>query len=156
MKMSMVTYIGLNFAVTLNEYYTEDEVEINYVFSNEENRSVVQQKHFTTPHIYELSEKGQPIWEMNAYQKAHSPHNYEKSKKTFLHLCHLLKDLLLQGDFCEVYICWLGEEEEPQEHELIIQLHDLQIEALEIVEKCYIRIENVGNDNGEPHQLRFP
>ena len=142
MKMSMVTYIGLNFTVTLNEYYTEDEVEINYVFSNEENRSVVQQKHFTTPYIYELFEKGHPIWEMNAYQKTHSPHNYEKSKKTFLHLCHLLKNLLPQGDFCEVYICWLGEEDEQHEDELIIHLHDLQIEALEIVEKCYIRIEN--------------
>lgn len=29
MKMSMATYIGLNFAVKLNEYYTEDEVEID-------------------------------------------------------------------------------------------------------------------------------
>ncbi|WP_409368053.1 hypothetical protein [Lysinibacillus sp. 38-6] len=149
--MSMVTYIGLNFTVTLNEYYTEDEVEINYVFSSEENRSVVQQKHFTTPYIYELSEKGHPIWEMNAYQKTHSPHNYEKSKKTFLQLCHLLKDVLPEGDFCEVYICWLGEEDEQHEDELIIHLQDLQIEALEIVEKCHIRIENGGKDNGEPY-----
>lgn len=151
MIMSMVTYIGLNFTVTLNEYYTEDEVEINYVFSSEENRSVVQQKHFTTPYIYELSEKGHPIWEMNAYQKTHSPHNYEKSKKTFLQLCHLLKDVLPEGDFCEVYICWLGEEDEQHEDELIIRLQDLQIEALEIVEKCHIRIENGGKDNGEPY-----
>lgn len=27
--MSMATYIGLNFAVKLNEFYTEDEVEID-------------------------------------------------------------------------------------------------------------------------------
>ncbi|MFJ7668094.1 hypothetical protein ACIQXI_13335 [Lysinibacillus sp. NPDC097195] len=140
--MSMVTYLGLNFTVTLNEYYTEGDVEIGYVFSNEENRTAVQQKHFTTPYIYELFEKGHPIWEMNAYQKRHSPHHYDKSKKTFLHLCHLLKDLLPHGDFCEVYICWLGEEDDHHGDESTIYLHDLQIETLEIFEKCFIRIEN--------------
>lgn len=140
--MSMVTYIGLNFPVKLNEYYTEDEVEINYVFSDEENRNVVKQKHFTTPYIYEVSEKNEPIWHMNEYQKIHSPHNYEKSKKTFLYLCHLLKELLPQGDYCEVYICWWGEEDEERENELKINLNNLQIEAIDIYEKYFIRIEN--------------
>ncbi len=139
--MSMATYIGLNFAVKLNEYYTEDEVEIDYVFSDEENRNVVKQKHFTTHYIYEVSEKGHPIWQMNEYQKIHSPHNYEKSKKTFLYLCHLLKELLPQGDYCEIYICWLGEEDEEREDELKINLNNLQIEEIDIYEKCFIRIE---------------
>lgn len=140
--MSVVTYIGLNFSVKLNEYYTEDEVEIDYVFSDEENREVVKQKHFTTPYIYEVSEKGNPIWQMNEYQKIHSPHNYEKSKKTFLYLCHLLKELLPQGDYCEVYICWLGEEDEKLESELKIKINNPQIEAIDLYERCFIRIEN--------------
>lgn len=140
--MSMATYIGLNFSAKLNEYYTEDEVEIDYVFSDEENRNVVKQKHFTTPYIYEVSEKGNPIWQMNEYQKIHSPHNYEKSKKTFLYLCNLLKELLGQGDYCEVYICWLGEEDEEREVELKINLNNLQIDAIDIYEKYFIRIEN--------------
>jgi len=139
--MSVVTYIGLNFSVKLNEYYTEDEVEIDYVFSDEENREVVKQKHFTTPYIYEVSEKGNPIWQMNEYHKIHSPHNYEKSKKTFLYLCHLLKELLLQGDYCEVYICWLGEEDEKRESELKIKINNPQIEAIDLYEKYFIRIE---------------
>ena len=142
MKMSIATYIGLNFTVKLNEYYTENEVEIDYVFSEEENRNVVKQKHFTTPYIYEVSEKGHPIWEMNEYQKTHLPHNYEEARKTFHYLCHLLKELLPQGDFCEVYICWLGEEDEKRDEELKINLNDLQIEAIDIYEKCFIRIEN--------------
>ncbi|MGN4125516.1 hypothetical protein ACMGD3_10985 [Lysinibacillus sphaericus] len=71
--MGIATYIGLYFAVKLNEYYTENEVEINYVFAEEEHRKVVKQKHFTTPNIYEVSEKGEPIWNMNEYQKIHSP-----------------------------------------------------------------------------------
>ncbi len=140
--MSMATYIGLNFKVRLNEYLTEDEVEINYVFSDEENRSVVKQKHFTTSYIYEVSEKGSPIWQMNEYQKIHSPHNYEKSKKTFLYLCSLLKELLPQGDYCEIFICWLGEENEERKEDLKIDLRKLQIETIEIYEKSFIRIEN--------------
>jgi hypothetical protein len=140
--MSMATYIGLNFAVKLNEFYTEDEVEIDYVFSDEENRNVVKQKHFTTPYIYEVSEKGHPIWQMNKYQKKQSPHNYEKSKKTFLYLCHLLKELLPRGDYCEIFICWLGEEDEEREEDLEIDLNNLQIETTDIYEKCFIRIEN--------------
>ncbi|MET4559628.1 hypothetical protein ABIA69_000771 [Lysinibacillus parviboronicapiens] len=140
--MSMATYIGLNFSVKLNEDYTEDEVEIDYVFSSEEDRNVVKQKHFTTPYIYEVFEKDEPIWRMNEDQKIHSPHNYEKSKKTFLYLCHLLKELLPKGDYCEVYICWLGEEVEECEGELKFNLNNLQIEAIDIYEKYFIRIEN--------------
>lgn len=140
--MSMATYIGLNFEVKLNEYLTENEVEIDYVFSDEENRHVVKQKHFSTPYIFEVSEKDGPIWQMNEYQKTHSPHNYEKSKKTFLYLCHLLKELLPQGDYCEIYVCWLGEENEEREENLIIDLKNIQIEEMNIYEECFIRFEN--------------
>lgn len=140
--MSMVTYIGLNFEMKLNEHYTKDEVEIDYVFSDEENRKVVQQKYFTTPYLYEVAQKGHPIWEMNEYHKIHSPQNYEKSKKTFLYLCDFLKKLLSKGDYCEIYICWLGEEEEKHEGNLKIDLNNLQIDKTEIHEKCFIRIEN--------------
>ncbi|WP_108671358.1 hypothetical protein [Peribacillus acanthi] len=140
--MSMATYIGLNFEVKINEYYTEEEVEIDYVFSDEENRNVVQQKHFTTPYIYEVSEKGHPIWQMNEDQRIHSPHNYEKSKKTFLYLCDLLKQLLPKGDYCEIYICWLGEEDEEREKITEIHLNNLQIRSIDIEEKCFIRVEN--------------
>ncbi|MFJ7662158.1 hypothetical protein ACIQXW_07125 [Lysinibacillus sp. NPDC097162] len=140
--MSMVTYIGLNFPVKLYEFYKEDEVEINYVFSDEEHRNVVKQKHFSTPYIYEVFEKSKTIWQINEYQKIHSTHNYEKSKKTFQHLCLFLKELLPQGDYCEIYICWLGEEGAEREDYLKIDLNNLQIETIEILEKCFIRIEN--------------
>lgn len=140
--MSMATYIGLNFPVKLPEEYTEERIEIDYVFSDEENRHAVKQKHFTAPYIYEISETIQPIWEMNDYQKNQSPQDYEKAKKTFLSLCHLLKELLPKGDFCEVYICWLGEEAEEQEKKLKFDLNDLEIGEMEIYEKCFIRIEN--------------
>lgn len=50
--------------------------------------------------------------------------------------------MLPKGDICEIYICWDGEENEDLEVELKIKLNDLQIEAIEIYEKCFIRVEN--------------
>ncbi|MDN7242871.1 hypothetical protein QWY14_13740 [Planococcus sp. N028] len=140
--MSIATYIGLNFPVKLPEDYIEDKIEIEYVFSEEEHRQAVKEKHFTVPHIYEISVTEHAIWEMNEYQKIRSPHSYEKAQKTFLSVCLLLKELLPAGDFCEIYICWLGDEKEEHEKELTINLNDLQIEALDIHENCFIRIEN--------------
>lgn len=140
--MSMITYIGFNFPIKLSEDDVENEFEVDYVSPDEEHRNIVKQKHFTTPYIYEFLQFANPIWQLTDYNKAYSPHNYEKSKKTFLNLCHSLKELLPEGDFCEVYICWDGEENEEREVELKINLNDLQIEAIEIYEKCFIRVEN--------------
>ncbi|WP_431030159.1 hypothetical protein [Lysinibacillus sp. LZ02] len=139
--MSMITYIGFNFSVKLSEDDADDEFLVEYVCPDEENRNIVKQKHFTTPYIYAILENGNPIWQLTDYHKTYSPHNYEKSKKTFLDLCHSLKELLPQGDFCEVYICWDGEEDVEREVELKINLNE-QIETIEIYEKCFIRIEN--------------
>lgn len=140
--MSMITYIGFNFPIKLSEDDIENEFEVDYVCPNEEHRKIVRQKHFTTPYIYEVLQFTNPIWQLTDYHKVNSPHNYEKSKKTFLSLCNSLKKLLPTGDFCEVYICWNGEENEERELELKINLNDLQIKAIGIDEKCFIRVQN--------------
>lgn len=140
--MSMIAYIGFNFPIKLNEGDVEHEYEVDYVCPDAEHLNIVKQKHFTTPYIFEILQFANPIWELTDYNKAYSPHNYEKSKKNFLDLCHYLKELLPKGDICEIYICWDGEENEDLEVELKINLNDLQIEAIEIYEKCFIRVEN--------------
>ncbi|KPN94733.1 hypothetical protein [Lysinibacillus sp. ZYM-1] len=139
--MSMATYIGLNFPVEINDDYTEDEVEINYVFSDQENRQAVQQKHFSTPYIYEIATKGAPIWDMHDENKMYSPHNYEKSKRTFLHVFDFLKDLLAKGDYCEIYICWVGEEEDNCENKFELTLNESPVNEIEIYEKCLITMK---------------
>ncbi|WP_409295879.1 hypothetical protein V1498_20420 [Peribacillus sp. SCS-26] len=139
--MSMITYVGFNFPIKPSEDVVENEFEVYYVCPDEEHRGIVKQKHFTTPYIYEILQAN-PIWELTDYNKAHSPHNYEKSRKTFLHICHSLKELLPKGDICEIYICWDGEEKEEREVELKVNLNDLQMETIEIYEKCFILVEN--------------
>lgn len=140
--MSMIVYIGFNFPIKLNEGDVEHEYEVDYVCPDAEHLNIVKQKHFTTPYIFEILQFANPIWELTDYNKVYSPHNYEKSKKNFLDLCHSLKELLPKGDICEIYICWDGEENEELEVELKINLNDLQIEAIEIYEKCFIYLEN--------------
>ncbi len=139
--MSMTTYIGLNFPVEINDDYTEEDVTITYVFSESEDRPMVQDQHFTTPFVYELETKGDHIWDMHNDNKIHSPHNYEKSKRTFLEVCDFLKKVLPKGDYCEIYICWNGEEAEDSEKKLDLKLEQLPVEQIEIYEKCLIHIE---------------
>ncbi|MFL1996106.1 hypothetical protein VYF65_001555 [Lysinibacillus irui] len=97
--MSMVTYIGLNFPVEINDDYTEEDVNITYVFSESEDRQIVKNQHFTTLFVYELETKGDYIWDMHNDKKILSPHNYEKSKRTFLEVCDFLKKVLPKGDY---------------------------------------------------------
>lgn len=140
--MSMVTYIGLNFPVEINDDYTAEDVNITYVFSESEDRQMVQDQHFTTPFVYELQTKGDYIWDMHNDNKIHSPHNYEKSKRTFLQVCDFLKKVLPKGDYCEVYICWNGEEAEDSKKTFELRLAKLPVEQVEIYEKCLITLKN--------------
>jgi len=140
--MSMATYIGFNFPVEIQDDYTENEVDINYFFSVKENRQIVQAKHFTTPYVYEIETKGEPIWQMHNENKVYSPHNYEKAKRTFHHVCDFLKKFLPKGDYCEIYICWIGEEGEEHEKKLALLLDQLSVDEVEIVEKCLMKVRN--------------
>ncbi|MFJ5763624.1 hypothetical protein ACIQAA_31955 [Neobacillus sp. NPDC093182] len=119
---------------------TDEPIEIGYFFSDENNRSDVQKKHFTTQNVYEI-ELPNPIWNVNYYQKKNSPHNYKKSKRDFIALCDLLKQYLKTGEYCEIYPCWLGEELESKEGNFIIRLDYYNIDEIEIYEKCLVRIE---------------
>ena len=140
--MSMATYIGFNFPVEIQDEYTENEVDINYFFSDKENRQIVQAKHFTTPYVYEIETKGEPIWQIHNENKVYSPHNYEKAKRTFLHVCDFLRSVLPQGDYCEIYICWIGEEGEDHEKKFELPLDPLPVDEVEIDEKCLMIMKN--------------
>ncbi len=138
--MSIVTYIGLNFEVKISDEMTDEPIEICYGFSEEENRLSIKESHFTTPFVYEICECGEPIWNMNEYNQQYSPHNFEKAKKTFVQLCEFLNELIPEGDYCEIFICWLDDENEPMEHEVSIDLKNPVIEPLKHYEKCYIQL----------------
>lgn len=142
--MSMITYIGFHFPIEISKDDLVDAYAIDYAHADEASAKAIGDKHFTTTHIYELLQCSYPIWQLTEDYKSNSPHNYEKSKQTFLVLCDSLKALLPKGDFCEVYSCWNGEEEEERMAELTMDLVDSLIDGIEIDEKTYVRIRNLG------------
>ena len=135
--MSMVIHLGLNFEVPISEEYADEPIEID---TNREEGLIVQERHFNTPYIYEIFEgaKYEPIWSMSRYNEQYSPHNFKKAKKTLEFLCDFLKTILPKGDFCELYCCWIGEEEEPIEQKAIIELNSRIKDTIYILKRNII------------------
>lgn len=139
--MSLATYLGCNFNLEItDELSTYNSIDIGYIFSEEENRKNVKEKHFSTKNVYEI-ELPNPLYNLNVYQKKKDPHNYKKSQKDFIALCNFLKEHLNPGEFCEIYPCWLGEELEPKLGSLTIQLEDYNLDEIKIYEKYLVRLE---------------
>lgn len=76
---------------------------------------------------------------MNKHNQQYSPHKFEKAKKAFIQLCEFLNELISEGDYCEIFICWLDDENEPMAVQRIIDLKTPVLEPLEHYENCYIK-----------------
>lgn len=138
--MSIVTYIGFNFEVEVSDEFSNAPIEVRYFFSDEEKRLSIKETQFTTPFVYEIYESGESIWYMNKHNQQYSPHKFEEAKKAFIQLCEFLNELIPEGDYCEIFICWLDDENEPMESKMSIDLKNPIIEPLEHYEKCYIKL----------------
>ncbi len=140
--MSMIIHLGLNFEVPISEECLDEPIEID---TKREEGLIVQQNHFTTPYIYEIleGEKYEPIWSMSQFNEQYSPHNLKKAQKTYELLCDLFINLLPKGDYCELYCCWIGEEEEePIEQKVMIDLNSLNVETIYVEEKHHFILTN--------------
>lgn len=138
--MSVITYIGLNFEVKDTNDITDAPIQFTGFSGSEENGLAVRESHFKTPFVYELWEEAYPSFKsMTKHNKQYAPNFFEKAKETFIQLCKFLDELIPNGDYCEIFICWLDDESEPMEQQLFIDLKNPIIEPLEDYEKCYIK-----------------
>ena len=138
--LSIITYIGLNFEVEVTEEITDEPVQFSYgCAEDDEYQLAVKEKQFTTQFVYQIMDTDDPFWAMHEYNLQYSPHNFEKAKKTFNQLCAFLNELLPEGDYCEIFVCWLGDENEPMAVKRIIDLKNPILEPLEHYENCYIK-----------------
>ncbi|TDK61762.1 hypothetical protein E2K98_12800 [Bacillus salipaludis] len=105
--MSIATYLGCNLNLEItDELTTYNLIDVGYIFSEEENRKNVKEKHFSTKNVYEI-QLPNPLYDLNVFQKKNNPRNYKKSKKDFIALCNFLNQHLNPGEYCEIYPCWL-------------------------------------------------
>lgn len=139
--MSIVNYIGCNF--TFPKHLSDDSFSMEKGFLKDTDRNLVK-RHFSTNYVYEVFFPHQvgvsfDAEEQNPYLKA----SKIESQKYFLALCELLKEYLEEGNYCELYTCWYGEEGEDRNYKFdqTINLKKIDIQNLSILEKTLITIK---------------
>ncbi|MGG4265884.1 hypothetical protein [Peribacillus simplex] len=134
--MSLASYIGCNLEIPLSNEESDDLIIIGDYFSNEYNRRDVKKHQFTTPFIYEVSSD----WgiEISDYM---NPKTCAESKEKLIELCKIIDSYIDNGDYFELYSCWVGEEADKREGEIILRINNLDIEQIKIPEKTLVRFE---------------
>ena len=138
--MSIVNYLGCNF--TFPKHLSDDSFSMEQGFLEDEDRNLVK-RHFSTNYVYEVFfPNGVGVFfdaeEQDPYLKA----SKIESQKDFLALCELLKNYLEEGNYCELYTCWYGEEGEDRNYKFdqTINLNKIDIQNISILEKTLITI----------------
>ncbi|MGE7717886.1 hypothetical protein [Priestia megaterium] len=138
--MSLATYLATNFTLP----FTEDDdkkILVGECFSTINDREKVK-KHFSNKYVYEIfTDENIGFW-FNDEFKEEYPDDNLKSQEDFFELCRFLDTYLEIGAYCEIYICWVGEEEEERnkEYDRVINLSNLDIEKVQIYEKTLLII----------------
>ena len=139
--MTIVNYLGCNYNLPFSEDDSEVKILIVESFPDDEAKESVK-KHFSTMFVYEaLTKSRSGIWFNKSYNR-YFPTNNTESQESFLALCQLLNTYLQEGDFCELYICWAGDEEEDRNVELdqTINHNNFDINDIQIYEKTLLVI----------------
>lgn len=140
--MSIVNYLGCNFTLPYSKDDSDDKILIGENFSDDEMRNLVK-KHFTTKNIYEVytGEGVGMIFDGNNRDPYLKKSNIE-AKESFLALCEIIKGYIEEGDYCELYTCWVGEEEKERNYDLdqTINLNNIDINNISIFEKTLLVI----------------
>ncbi|WP_191561613.1 hypothetical protein [Metabacillus idriensis] len=138
--MSIVNYLGCNFTLPLSPDDSDDQILIGDCHSDEEHRINVK-KHFTTKNVYEVHH-GTGMW-FNKHYKKDYPKSNAESQMSFLALCKLLDSYLKDGEYCELYTCWVGDEQEERnsEYDQTVNLNDFDINKIQLYEKTLLTIK---------------
>jgi len=135
--MSLASYIGcfVEIPITPEKEQLEVLFFVDDCFSGEKEKESVKKHQFTTPYVYEVSSH----WGIEI-TKHMNQETCEESKKKLIALCEMMNHYLKEGDYFELFSCWVGEERDEREGEITLKLGELNIDNLEIPEKTYLRI----------------
>lgn len=66
----------------------------------------------------------------------------KEAKESFIALCDILNGYIEEGDYCELYTCWVGEEGKERNYNLdqTINLNNIDINNISIFEKTLLVI----------------
>ncbi|WP_456278799.1 hypothetical protein [Bacillus sp. AK128] len=139
--MSIVNYLGCNFVLPVD--VSDEKVSFEEGFLEDQDRKMVK-KHFTTNNIYEVYTDltvGISFIADN-HDFYFKKGDKEEAKESFLNLCSFLNRYLKDGEYCEFYTCWHGEEEEQRDHNFdqTIYLNNIDINNVSIMERTLLVI----------------
>jgi len=140
--MTIVNYLGCNNNLPFSEDDSDDKIMIFEDFQDEKAKENVK-KHFSTKFVYQFLTLSDPsIW-FNKHYKRDFPKSNLKSQESFKALCQFLDSHLREGDYCELYTCWAGDEEEDRNMELdqTIYLNNFDINKIQIYEKTLLKLK---------------
>ncbi|MCM3125684.1 hypothetical protein QNH36_01155 [Mesobacillus sp. AQ2] len=135
--MSLASYIGCNIELSINDDGSSGGFfYIGSCFAGERELQNVKKYQLTTPYVYEVSSH----WgiEISEYMDQET---CAESKVKLLELCNRMNNYLVKGDYFELYSCWIGEEKDKREGEIIFQINNFDIDQIEIPEKTLVRFE---------------
>lgn len=135
--MSLASYIGCNVEIPLSsEEEREDFFYIGDCFSNKYDKQDVQKYQFSTPFVYEVSSD----WGIEISEHMNQTICAE-SKKKLLALLQIMDRYLDEGDYFELYSCWVGEEADKRIGEISLKMDTLNVDLIEMPEKTLVHIE---------------
>jgi hypothetical protein len=140
--MSIVNYLGCNFTLPYSKESSDKKVLIGENFSKGKMRNLVK-KHFTTKIIYEVFTDRYVGMSFDAdNQDPYLKKGNKEAKESFLALCDILDGCLEEGEYSELYTCWVGEEEEERNYNFdqTITLNNIDINNISIFEKTLLII----------------
>lgn len=136
--MSYLSYIGCNFELPISDCDSGDFIKIGCGCSEEKERIIVKNQHFSTPYVYDLDVDSAIL-----LTKEWGQETWERSKDNLIELCKVMDAYLQKGDYFELYTCNLGEEDSEQESQLTLQLRNFDINQIIITDRTFVRFEKI-------------
>jgi len=133
--VSLASYIGCSIEIPATDENPADPIYIGSCFSDKYNRLDVKKYQYSTPFVYEISTD----WGIEISDET-SREICTESKVKLMRLCEIMRSCLCEGDFFELYSCWVGEEKDEREGEIALQLGGFDVEQLELPQKTLVRI----------------
>ncbi|HGH7182283.1 hypothetical protein DXB51_26680 [Bacillus cereus] len=134
--MSLASYVGCNVKIPLTDPDSNTLIVFGPCFSDDSALEVVQEFQFQTNYTYEVS-SGWGI-ELVEWQTLKEK---KEAKEKLLTLCSIMEGYLNEGDYFELFSCWVGDEDQERVGDLKLKINHFNIDEICIPERTLVRIE---------------
>ncbi|KAA0766295.1 hypothetical protein [Bacillus sp. SH5-2] len=134
--MSLASYIGCNVKIPLTDPDSNNLIVFGPCFSDDSALEVVQEFQFQTNYTYEVSSGwGIEIVEWQTLKEK------QEAKEKLLTLRSIMEGYSNEGEYFELFSCWVGDEDQERVGDLKLKINHFSIDEICIPERTLVRIE---------------